>query len=77
MVGVHAKRLPLMPTHRCEARAVSKRLGKLYFHSITNWPHCAWARCHHYETESTLRNNRAGFHTGFEVRGGKLDPLRL
>ena len=22
--------------------------------SITNWPHCTWARCHHYKTESTL-----------------------
>ena len=28
------------------------------FRSITNWPHCAWARCHHYETESALRTNR-------------------
>ena len=22
--------------------------------SITNWPHCAWAHCHHYETEFTI-----------------------
>ena len=23
------------------------------------WPHIAWAHCHHHETESTLRSNRA------------------
>ena len=28
-------------------------LAVLYY-----WPHIAWARCHHYETGSTLRTNR-------------------
>ena len=35
--------------------AVSKHLRQTFtVCSITNWPHCAWARCHHYETESTI-----------------------
>ena len=38
---------------------ISKHLGKTFtVRSITNWPHCAWARCHHYKTESTLRSGR-------------------
>ena len=28
--------------------AVDKNVG-----GGLNWPHCAWAHCHHYETEST------------------------
>ena len=39
--------------------AVSKRLGKLLlFARLLNWLHIVWARCHHYETKSTLRTNR-------------------
>ena len=30
----------------------------LLFDRLLYWPHIAWARCHHYEIESTLRNNR-------------------
>ena len=30
----------------------------LLFDCLLYWPHIAWARCHHYETESTLRTNR-------------------
>ena len=41
--------------------------------SITNWPHCAWARCHHYETESTLRKNRVHL-VPFPVRDVVLIP---
>ena len=28
------------------------------FDRLGYWPHIAWARCHHYEIESTLRKNR-------------------
>ena len=28
------------------------------FNHLLYWPHIAWARCHHYEIESTLRKNR-------------------
>ena len=34
--------------------AVSKHLGNFYCSLDYYWPHCAWARCHHYETEFTI-----------------------
>ena len=30
----------------------------LLFDCLLYWPHIAWARCHDYEIESTLRTNR-------------------
>ena len=30
----------------------------LLFDRLQYWPHIVWARCHHYETESTLRTNQ-------------------
>ena len=33
------------------------RQASLFDH-LLYWPHIAWARCHHYQTESTLRTNR-------------------
>ena len=30
----------------------------LLFDHLLYWPHISWARCHHYETESTLRTNQ-------------------
>ena len=30
----------------------------LLFDRLLYWPHIAWARCHHYQTESTLHTNR-------------------
>jgi len=53
-----------MTTHRSlvtwylQLGAASKRLGKLLMFARLLWLHNAWARCHHYETESTLRTNR-------------------
>ena len=43
--------------------AKSVAVGKLprqtlLFDCLLYWPHIAWARCHHYEIESTLRKNR-------------------
>ena len=29
----------------------------LLFDRLLYWPHIAWARCHYYETEPTLRTN--------------------
>ena len=30
----------------------------LLFGRLPYWPHIAWARCHHYQTESTLHTNQ-------------------
>ena len=40
--------------------AKSVAVGKMpsLFDRLLYWPHIAWARCHHYEIESTLHTNR-------------------
>ena len=41
------------------------------FHRLLYWPHIAWGRCQHYETESTLWTNRVHHFlngTGFSPR---------